>query len=62
MEYLDAFGVVLVEVADVERVGGVDLASRRHERRRILEQIDLFPVDVSKIRMLFDFPFYYHNY
>ena len=51
---LDALGVVLVEVADVERVGGVHFAARRHQRRRILEQVDLLPVDFAKVAVLLD--------
>ncbi|RNA09524.1 hypothetical protein BpHYR1_005796 [Brachionus plicatilis] len=46
---LDALGVVLVKVANVEGVRGVHFAARRHQRRRILEQIDLFPVDVPEV-------------
>jgi hypothetical protein len=53
--YFDAFGVVLVEVADVERIGRVHFATRRNQRRRQFQQIDLFPVDVLEKRMLFDF-------
>ena len=44
-EYLNAFGVLLVEVANVERVGGVYLAARRDQRRRVLVQVDELPVD-----------------
>lgn len=51
---LNAFGVLFVERPDVKRVRCVHLSPRRHQRRGILEQIYLLPVDTCEVRVLLD--------
>ena len=50
-----AFGVLFVEGADIEGVGGVDFAARWNQRRRILLHVDLLPINADEEWVLFDF-------
>jgi len=50
---LDPFRVFFIEGTDVESVSGVDLAARRNQRRRVLLQVDLLPVDAFEVWMVF---------
>lgn len=51
---LNAFGILFIKRPDVERIRRVHLSPRRHQRRGVLEQIYLLPVDSCEVRVLLD--------
>lgn len=51
---LNTFGVLFVERANVEGVGGIHFATWRNQGWSILLDVDLVPVDARKEVVLFD--------
>lgn len=54
-EDLDSFRILFVKRPDVESVGRVDLSSWWNQRWRVLEEINLLPVNANEERMLLQF-------
>lgn len=54
MAYFYGLGVILIEVTNIKCIRCIDFASRRNQRRWILQHVDLLPVDVLEERVLLD--------